>query len=126
MSRNDGFKVSLMTHTPDTVRTHLQRCQTLGEGLLKLCAHQRPYTQTFPHLVLFTCIQWYWTTVRYDYTFNVGGQSPVNSHAESSRAYPCRNQALLASCLSLSPCRNICLSISSIKCLCVVSYTLCR
>ena len=31
-------------NTSDTVRTHLQRCQTLGEGLLKLCAHQSPYT----------------------------------------------------------------------------------
>ena len=30
--------------TSDTVRTHLQRCRTLGEGLLKLCAHQSPYT----------------------------------------------------------------------------------
>ena len=29
-----------MTRTSDTVRTHLQRCRTLGEGLLKLCAHQ--------------------------------------------------------------------------------------
>ena len=33
-----------MTRTSDTVRTHLQRCRTLGEGLLKLCAHQSPYT----------------------------------------------------------------------------------
>ena len=33
-----------MTRTSDTVRTHLQRCRTLGEGLLKLCAHQIPYT----------------------------------------------------------------------------------
>ena len=33
-----------MTSTSDTVRTHLQRCRTLGEGLLKLCAHQSPYT----------------------------------------------------------------------------------
>ena len=40
----DGFKASLMTRTSDTVRTHLQRCRTLGEGLLKLCAHQSPYT----------------------------------------------------------------------------------
>ena len=33
-----------MTRISDTVRTHLQRCRTLGEGLLKLCAHQSPYT----------------------------------------------------------------------------------
>ena len=33
-----------MTCTSNTVRTHLQRCRTLGEGLLKLCAHQSPYT----------------------------------------------------------------------------------
>ena len=33
-----------MTCTSETVRTHLQRCRTLGEGLLKLCAHQSPYT----------------------------------------------------------------------------------
>ena len=33
-----------MTRTSDTVRTHLQRYRTLGEGLLKLCAHQSPYT----------------------------------------------------------------------------------
>ena len=32
----DGFKASLMTSTSDTVRTHLQRCRTLGEGLLKV------------------------------------------------------------------------------------------
>ena len=38
--KKDGFKASLMTRTSDTVRTHLQRCRTLGEGLLKLCAHQ--------------------------------------------------------------------------------------
>ena len=30
-----------MTCTSDTVET---RCRTLGEGLLKLCAHQSPYT----------------------------------------------------------------------------------
>ena len=42
--KKDGFKASLMTRTSDTVRTHLQRCRTLGEGLLKLCAHQSPYT----------------------------------------------------------------------------------
>ena len=42
--KKDGFKASLMTCTSDTVRTHLQRCRTLGEGLLKLCAHQSPYT----------------------------------------------------------------------------------
>ena len=42
--KKDGFKVSLMTRTSDTVRTHLQRYRTLGEGLLKLCAHQSPYT----------------------------------------------------------------------------------
>ena len=34
----------IMTCTSDTVRTHLQRCRTLGEGLLKLCAHPSPYT----------------------------------------------------------------------------------
>ena len=33
-----------MTRTSDTVRTHLQRCRTLVEGLLKLCSHQSPYT----------------------------------------------------------------------------------
>ena len=43
-AKKDGFKASLMTCTSDTVRTHLQRCRTLGEGLLKLCAHQSPYT----------------------------------------------------------------------------------
>ena len=43
-TKKDGFKASLMTRTSDTVRTHLQRCRTLGEGLLKLCAHQSPYT----------------------------------------------------------------------------------
>ena len=44
--KKDGFKASLMTCklTADTVRTHLQRCRTLGKGLLKLCAHQSPYT----------------------------------------------------------------------------------
>ena len=32
--KKDGFKASLMTRklTSDTVRTHLQRCRTLGEG----------------------------------------------------------------------------------------------
>ena len=44
LHKKDGFKASLMTCTSDTVRTHLQRCRTLGEGLLKLCAHQSPYT----------------------------------------------------------------------------------
>ena len=43
-SKKDGFKASFMTRTSDTVRTHLQRCRALGEGLLKLCAHQSPYT----------------------------------------------------------------------------------
>ena len=33
-----------MTRTSDTVPIHLQRCRTLGEDLLKLCAHQSPYT----------------------------------------------------------------------------------
>ena len=42
--KKDGFKASLMTCTSDTALTHLQRCRTLGEGLLKLCAHQSPYT----------------------------------------------------------------------------------
>ena len=42
--KKDGFKASLMTCTSDTVRTHLQRCRPLGEGLLKLYAHQSPYT----------------------------------------------------------------------------------
>ena len=42
--KKDGFKASLMTRTSDTVRTHLQRFRALGEGLLKLCAHQSPYT----------------------------------------------------------------------------------
>ena len=42
--KKDGFKASLMTRTSDTVRINLQRCRTLGEGLLKLCAHQSPYT----------------------------------------------------------------------------------
>ena len=37
-----------MTRTSDTIDTHLQRCQTLGEGSLKLCAHQCPYTQDSP------------------------------------------------------------------------------
>ena len=44
IAKKDGFKASLMTRASDTVRTHLQRCRTLGEGLLKLCAHQSPYT----------------------------------------------------------------------------------
>ena len=44
MEKKDGFKASLMTCTSDTVRTHLQSCRTLSEGLLKLCAHQSPYT----------------------------------------------------------------------------------
>ena len=36
--KKDGFKASLiMTCTSNTVQTHLQRCRTLGEGLLKLC-----------------------------------------------------------------------------------------
>ena len=44
IAKKDGFKASLMTCTSDTVRIHLQRCRTLGEGLLELCAHQSPYT----------------------------------------------------------------------------------
>ena len=46
-----GFKTSFVTRTSDTVRTHLQCYQTLGEGVLKLYALQSPCTgdtQTFP------------------------------------------------------------------------------
>ena len=49
-----------MTRTTDTVRTHLQRCRTLGEGLLKLCAHQSPYTGRTHRLVYLwdrACVQ---------------------------------------------------------------------
>ena len=44
MMKKDGYKVSLITCTSDTVRTLLKHCWTLGDGLLKLCAHQSQYT----------------------------------------------------------------------------------
>ena len=42
--KKDGFKARSVIRTSDTVRTHLQRCRSLGEDLLKPCAHQNPYT----------------------------------------------------------------------------------
>ena len=53
LSKKDGFKAIFMIRASDTVGTYPQRCQTLGEGLLKPCAHQSPYTgcthaQTYP------------------------------------------------------------------------------
>ena len=50
-----------MTCTSDTVRTHLQRCRTLGEGLLNLCAHhthtQAVHIDLSPHRRSPACVR---------------------------------------------------------------------